>query len=146
MWSTRAWQKFTLQSIISAKLRPAGLTSRPSPHDPLFQIVVEPCSQTINYVAPVFGLKEFVPLAGIDDQLRFHAERLECPPEFTGLGHGAFAIVLADQHQCGRLHILYKSDGSAPRIDRGIVVHRGAEIGGHPFVNIVLTVVALPVR
>ena len=38
-----------------------------------FQIVVEPCGQAFDHVAPVFGLEELVPFAGIDYQLRFHA-------------------------------------------------------------------------
>jgi hypothetical protein len=38
-----------------------------------FQIVIEPCGQAFDHIAPVVGLSSDVAFAGINYQLRFHS-------------------------------------------------------------------------
>src|SRR5215472_390454 len=67
-------------------------------------------------------------------------------PELKGLRCRALSVELADHNQCWRLHTFYESNGGAAGIHRWIIVNRRTEVRNHPFINLVLSVVALPVR
>src|ERR1700679_2043558 len=67
-------------------------------------------------------------------------------PELARLRLWHLAIPFANQNQCWSFRVLDEGHGCAPCIDRGIVIHRGAEIRNHPLVDVVLTVIAQPVR
>ena len=62
------------------------------------QPLTVPCHRAVNYVPPVFGLADGMPLAGINHELNRHSKRLEGVPPFEGLRRGALAIIVADQY------------------------------------------------
>src|SRR5580698_5349982 len=66
-------------------------------------------------------------------------------PELAGLRSGTFAIVFTDQDQSRRLGVFDERHGRTAGIDGGVVVNGSAEIGDHPFVDVILAVIALPV-
>ena len=70
------------------------------------QIFIKPRHRLIEAVDLVFRLHEHVTFAGINNKPGRHSERLERVPEFVGLRGGTFGIVLTDDDQGWRFHLL----------------------------------------
>src|ERR1035438_5730365 len=111
----------------------------------LTQVLVEPGDHAQQHVLLVGRCVEGVAFVRIDHHLGLHAERLEGAPELVRLRGWAFAVAITHYDQGGSLHLLDEVDGGHFAVYRGVVVDRSAEIGNHPGVDGVLTVVALPV-
>ena len=60
---------------------------------------VEPAGRALDEIALVRRIQEGMALAGVDHQLGFDAERLQCVPELERLRRRALSIPFADQDQ-----------------------------------------------
>src|SRR4051812_30682038 len=103
----------------------------------LSQMAVEPSYQPPRDIPLMFFLRDAVAFVGIDDELSFDAESFEGVPELEGLRGWTFAVAFADDDQRRRLHVFDERDRRAARVDGGVVVNGGAEVGDHPGVDIV---------
>src|ERR1051326_9312316 len=82
----------------------------------------------------------------VNNQLGFRADGLERMPELIRLRSRALAVTIAHKHQRRRLRLLDEGDRRALRIDLGIVIDSRAEEWDHPFIDLILAVIALEIR
>src|SRR5215472_9480935 len=109
------------------------------------QVLVEPADQPRHDVDLVLVLEEEMPLVRVDDELGLDAQALQRVPVLVRLADRHFRIAVAAHHEGWRVHVLDEGDRRAALVDLRIVVHRCAEVGDHPGIDVVGTVVAQPV-
>src|SRR5260370_414010 len=81
----------------------------------------------------------------VDDEFGRRALCAQRVPELERLWRGAFSVAIANHRQGWSSGAVDEVDGGAFRVDVGIVVDGGAEVGNHPLVDRVFAVIALPV-
>ena len=109
------------------------------------EVLVKPGERAAQDVHPICLLPEGMAFARIDDEFGGHAFGFQRVPEFEGLRGGTFAVAFADNHESWSFHLLDVGDGRTFFVDLRVVIDGGSEVGDHPFVNGVFTVVAEPV-
>src|SRR5579883_2184114 len=110
-----------------------------------WKVGIQPRQGTFHDVPTVSGSVDLVALAGIDHELRGDAQRFEGVPELTRLGNRAFQVALTHKDERWCFHALDESDGRTARVNLGVIIHGGAEVGDQPLIDAVLAVIALPV-
>jgi len=94
-------------------------------HAPLVLLgkpTVEPAQHSDRVIVSVCGFRELVPFVGIDNQLHGDVAAFKSVVPLDGLGHGNFAVAIADQNERRSLHSLHEMDWIRLLIDRGIVI------------------------
>src|SRR5664279_2096750 len=111
----------------------------------LRHVLFEPVESPLHDIAPVLRRSEAVSLIGIYHQLGRDVLGLERMPELKRLRRGTLPVAIANHDQRRRLDLADEIDRGTFVIGDGIFVNRRTEIGHHPLVDGILSVVALPV-
>ena len=69
-------------------------------------MLIEPGQSAAENIVPIFHFVKCMPLACVDDELCWDAERFECMPEFERLRCRTLTVAFADHDQRGRFDLL----------------------------------------
>src|SRR5271154_2068132 len=90
-------------------------------------VLLEPAQGAFEHIALVIARDEVMAFVGVDDQLRWNMLIAQRVPELEGLGHGTFAVAVADHDERWRFDFADEVDGRAFGVDGRIIINRRAE-------------------